>query len=352
MRGIALACALVASIGGCKKSEPEPAPDGQQIGTVSYSFGPFTIAPSQEVSDQCIQITLHNDAPIYVNQVELTTGPGFHHSNWFYVPENKFVDVNTGDNSDTTFKCDDRNYTEPAAALFGGVLFAQSTQAPHEVQGFPAGVAIKIPPHSKLFAQIHLLNTGDAPLDLAPTVALTSLAADQVTTLLAAVSFENQALALPPNSSSRFTIDCDLATKHQELLGTPPNFKLYYGLGHYHALGTKVEIDAVKTDGTVATMFTTEGRAGDVLGGPIDPLFDFTGYSTLRFTCEYTNPRPSTVHWGIGDQEMCVFLAFSDSTYNWAGGVTSTDAAGPSTLENGMPTFHHACNVYGLDATH
>ena len=87
----------------------------------SYDFGPFQLGAGEEVTKNCVQISLNNDDYIYINAVELTTGPGFHHSNWFYVPSHVF------EGEDGVFTCDDRNFNEPAAAIFGGVLFAQST---------------------------------------------------------------------------------------------------------------------------------------------------------------------------------------------------------------------------------
>src|SRR5258708_395854 len=113
-------------------------------------FGPFTLAAGEEVGTTCVQVTLHNEDTLLINSVELTTGPGFHHSTWFYVPEHTFA----GD--DGSYTCADRNFNEPVAAIFGGVLFAQSTQSPHEIQKFADGVVIQIPPHSKIVSQIHL----------------------------------------------------------------------------------------------------------------------------------------------------------------------------------------------------
>ena len=315
-------------------------------GTQTYAFGPFEIAPSQEVNDACVQITLGNANYVYVNSVELTTGPGFHHSNWFFVPERVFA------GGDGTYKCSDRDFNEPVAAIFGGVLFAQSTQAPHEVQQFPEGVAIKIPPHSKIVAQVHLLNPSDAALELAPTIRIVAIPEPTVTTTLAGISFEDMALGLPPNRQSKFTVECDLAPTHNQLFGTDPNFKIYYALAHYHELGTALSVEAVKADGGSALVYTTSTHVGDVLGGLIDPAFDMTGYTKLRFSCEYFNPRSSVVKWGVGDQEMCVFLAFSDSTYNWGGGVTSRDEAPANPVEVGNAThFTNPCTVFANDAT-
>jgi hypothetical protein len=337
MRHVAGAFVVVA-IMGCG-SEPSP------FAVRELEFGPFEVAPGEEIDDRCVQITLGNEDYLYINSVELTTGPGFHHSNWFFVPERTFP----GD--DGTYNCDERDFNEPVAAIFGGVLFAQSTQAHHEVQQFPAGVIIKIPPRSKLVTQIHLLNATEAPLVITPKIALTPIPQAEVTTTLAGISFQNQALALPPNRESRFGVECDLAPRHEALFSRAPDFKIYYGLAHYHELGTGLTVEAVKPDGTTATVFSTATQIGDTLGGPVAPAFDMTGYTKLRFHCNFYNPRADVVRWGIGDQEMCVFLAFSDSPYNWGGGVTEeTEPLNPVEVGNAMH-YSNPCTVYANDAS-
>jgi len=236
------------------------------------------------------------------------------------------------------------------------VLFAQSTQLAQQTQAFPEGAAIHIPPHSKLVAQIHLLNPGDATLQLSPSITLTPLAKQDVTTVMAAISFENHALGLPPNKQSRFTLDCDLGPLSQQLFdqgeatAPAPDWKIYYALAHYHSLGTGLTLEAVKPDGTATQVFTTSNRVGDSLGGPIDPLFDMTGYTRLRFSCDYYNNTANVVPWGVGSNEMCVFLAFSDSKFNWGGGVTSDAPPGDPTDVNGVMSYTHACQVLANDA--
>ncbi len=309
-----------------------------------YSFGPFDIAPSQEIVGTCVQISLHNPEALHVQSVELTTGPGFHHSNWLFVPDTAFP------GNDGTFSCDERGYNEGIAASLGGVLFAQSTQSPHETQAFPAGVAIRIPPQSKIIAQIHLLNAQDVALHLTPTIQLTTVAESEVKTLLSAISFADQALALPSHAQSRFSVECDLAPLYHQWFQRDPDFKLYYGLAHYHALGTGLQLEAVKPDGTTAMVFTTAHRVGDTLGGPITPSFDMTGYTRLRMTCDYSNPRDTVVGWGVGDQEMCVFLAFSDSKANWGGGTAATDPGPPTTGTDGVVSYSQSCTVFALPA--
>jgi hypothetical protein len=318
---------------------------GSDDRSVAYDFGPYAVEPKQETTKNCVQISLHNEDYAYVNSVELTAGPGFHHSNWMFTPEHVF----TG--PDGTFPCDERGYQEVVAAAFGGVLFAQSTQAQHEVQAFPAGVAIKVPPHTKIMAQLHLLNASDAALELRPTLRLTTIPKAEVSTVLAGMSFENQALALPARRQSRFVTECDVAKPHQDALGRAPDFHIYYALAHYHELGTGLAIEAVRDDGTASTIFSTEHRIGDSLGGAIDPPFDMTGYAKLRLSCDFYNPRADVVRWGIGDQEMCVFLAFSDSSYLWSGGVLKRGDPQNETQVGNVLRYSNACTTFAIDGT-
>lgn len=342
MRRIACPLALALLASACEGPAAPPPPPGTQ----TYAFGPYEIAPGEEIEDACVQITLDNPGYLYINTVELTTGPGFHHSNWLFVPEHVFP------GEDGTYTCNDRGYNEAIAAVFGGVLFAQSTQAPHEIQAFLDGVAVRLPPRTKLVAQIHLLNATDDPLTVAPTIALTAIEEPRVSTVLAGISFENKALALPPNRASRFSIECDIAEGHQRILGRAPDFNIYYALAHYHDLATGLAVEAVRADGSVTTIYTTQGNVGDTLGGPIAPPFSMTGYTKLRMVCDFYNPRATPVYWGVGDQEMCVFLAFSDSDYNWAGGVV--DRVPPQREMQVGDALHYDndCQVFATDARH
>jgi len=310
----------------------------------TFSFGPFALAPGQEVTDQCVSVTLHNDQPLYINTIDLAGAQGIHHSNWFYVPEKEpFV------GPDGAWPCSQYHYDQGAAAIFGGVLFAQSTQATHETQAFAQGAAIRVPPHSTIVANLHLLDSGDSPLSVPISLTIHPIGAP--TTLLSGLAMENMSIAIPPQAQSRFTVECDLSQKLQQL-GTTP-FRFFHALPHYHALGTGMTLEAIRdSDGGADTIWTTETKIGDSLGGMLDPPFDMTGHSKLRLSCSFDNPRTDTVHWGNGDQEMCIFFAFTDSTYVWSAGVLSQDDPGPSTSANGIIDFTApACTVVAVDGT-
>jgi hypothetical protein len=334
--GLVASLVFVSALTGCST---DPDPTAVQV----YKFGPYTIDGGSEDTSKCVQITLHNDQPIYVNKVELTTGPGFHHSNWFFVPEHVFP----GD--DGTYDCDDRAFNQATAGIFGGVFFAQSTQSAHEVQQFPEGHVIKVPPHFKLVATIHLLNTGDEDLQLTPHIDVSPIRESDVTQKLTSVAFEYHPLGLPPQKQSRFSVDCDLDERSQAIFGTAPDFNLYYALAHYHKYGTGLTIDAVRDDGTASTIFTTRNAVGDSLGGMLDPTFSMAVYTKLRLTCDYFNNTDSTIYYGNGAGEMCVFLAFSDSPYIWAGGAIDEGDPGTPTDVNGVMSFQRGCQVFATD---
>jgi hypothetical protein len=312
----------------------------------TYALGDIAINAGQEITDSCVQITLDNDTTLDINKVELVTGPGFHHSNWTYVP----VDMFPG--GDGVFRCADRQFDEAVAAIAGGVLFAQSTQSQHDIQAFPAGAALEIPAHSKLVAAIHLLNASDQALHLSPTITLTPIA--DVTTRLVGMAFEDHALALPAGQRSKFVADCDLQTPwdvHRgETASDHPDFHIYYALAHYHALGTGMAIDGVADDGSATTIYSTAAAIGDSLGATLDPPFAMTGFTHLRFSCDYNNTTGATVLWGNGGAEMCVFLAFTDSRFVWAGGVLDNTPGTPVDVD-GVMTFTRQCGVIATDAS-
>jgi hypothetical protein len=174
------------------------------------------------------------------------------------------------------------------------------------------------------------------------------------------MAFEDHALGLPPGKASKFSVECDLSPTWTNLynlgqVDSPaPSFSIYYALAHYHKLGTGMTVEAIKPDGTATTIYAVDQSIGDSLGQTIDPAFDMNGYSRIRFACDYTNGTDQTIGWGLGDAEMCVFLAFSDSTYLWGGGaINDGDQPGEAMLVDNVMTYSHACDIVtAQDSTH
>ncbi len=302
----------------------------------SLQFVSIDLEAGEEVPWDCITLTLDNESALWVNTVEMTAGPAWHHSNWLFVPEGTYP------GPDGRWGCIERNFDTLEAGLAGGVLFAQSTQTTTDVQAFRQGAALRIPPRSVVIGQIHLLNASDTALTTDFRLDLTIVEEKDVDTPLVALALQYTPLAIPPRQLSQFTGECDFA----ETFGGPLDFSLHYVMPHYHELGTGLRIEAIGGPRDGELVFGAEARIGTPLGAALDPPFDMSEVTGLRFSCHYDNPRDTTVRWGIGDQEMCVLLGFTDGQLGWAGGVMRTSQAVGEV--DGVSMHEGPCDVFSF----
>lgn len=263
-----------------------------------------TVPPGYEIKDECRSWTLNNPTELWVNAVELIQDEASHHSNWMFAPEGNF------DGPDGFWPCADRKYTQLQAALAGGALFAQSTQATKEVQRFPPGAAVRIPPYSRILSDVHILNTSSETVTGSMTFRIFTIDASEVTTKLTPFHVSYEALEIPPRATSRFTGECDYEETWQNMAESSFNPQLYYVLPHTHALGTRFFLELMGGSRDGETIIDVSGFNGEARGRAYWNPLDFSGATGLRFGCEFTNPRDETVRWGFGDQEMCEALGF------------------------------------------
>jgi hypothetical protein len=288
---------------------------GPRRAEVKHSFGKMTLEPGEEITP-CGQWTLNNDEPIYVNTVTAGNDGGWHHSNWFAVPESY------ASGEDGYFDCDERGFGEIAAAINGTVLFAQSTQAREERQDLPDGVVIKIPPNYKIVGGLHLLNVSTRQIETDFRMQLDIIHPADVETVVTPFRLSYLDLEIPPKGESRFTGECNFAEKYEQNAGEPFDMKLYWVLPHYHELGNYFKLDIIGGERDGETLFELDGFNAEANGQTYNPPIDMTGATGFEFTCGYNNPRDETVGWGIGDQEMCVMLGFAESELMFDASVT------------------------------
>jgi len=282
------------------------APNGsctQIAGTpLAHDFAQFTTDAGQEVLGLCQSWTLDNATELWVNAVELEQDEASHHSNWTFVPDDKY------DGGDGVWKCADRNYSQLTAALAGGVLYAQSTQAAREVQKFPNAAAVRIPPYSRIIGDVHLLNVGAKPVTGHAKLTLYTLAPSDVAVKLVPFHLTYDGLDLPPQADSRFTGSCELDNLFPS---GKLDMKIYYILPHTHALATRFFVNVLGGPNDGKSMLETHGFDSGAHGRAFDPPYDMSSAQGITFGCQYTNPRPVDVKWGFGDQEMCELLGFA-----------------------------------------
>jgi hypothetical protein len=327
------ACAAgqyAAKSGACEPITGEP---------LSHDFPENTTAAGGESIGICRSWTLNNSEPLWVNAVELQQDEASHHSNWTFVPDTEF------DGPDGIWNCTDRNYSQLTAALAGGVLYAQSTQARHEVQKFPDGVAVQLPANVRIISDVHTLNTSPEEVTGHITLTIYTLPQSQVSVQLQPFHLTYDTLDIPPQSESRFQGECDLATQAKDISG-PLDLQVYYLLPHTHALGTRMFVEVFGGPRDGETMVDVRGFNGEPRGRAYDPPIDMTGATGMRFGCEFTNPRDETVHWGFDDQEMCEALGFAASPVLFESRIS---AANPTTGDD-MPTFTGDCATLMLPA--
>jgi len=306
---IRLFIAFVVGCGGTpvdvKEPQPEPCPADSCL---DATLADTSIAAFAERDGLCLSYTLDNDEPLFVNSVTAYNDGAFHHSNWFWVPEDQW------DLPDGEWDCSDNDFTELAGALSGGVLFAQSTQVLEETQQFLPGVAIRVGKRARIIAAAHLLNPTDERVDTSMRFRLGLLDEESVEVRLAPIRITYFDLDIPPGTDTDHGSRCDLADRYESVGGQPYDMKLHYVLSHFHGLGTGFELSVAGGPNDGQVLFEQRDAYGHQLGKTFEEPLDLTGSDGLNFSCFHTNKTDETVGWGIGDQEMCVMLGFVDST--------------------------------------
>ena len=309
---------------------------------ISHEFAEFTVQPGEEVKGLCQSFTLNNATEVWVNAVELEQDEWSHHSNWTFVPSDKF----TG--PDGVWKCSDRDYDQISAALVGGVLYAQSTQATREVQKFPGGVAVRIPPYSRIIGDVHLLNPSSTPATGSLKISLYGIPKEDVAHKLVPFHLDYLGLAIPPHAKSRFVGECTLTDKFAAA-GEKFDPQVYFILPHTHAMaaGFFLEILGGPRDGEkIIELPKYDGEAhGRVYPKPID----MTGAEGYRFGCEYHSDRNETVTWGFGDQEMCELLGFAEANVAFESNINTAEEVG---TDGDVRIFSSTCNTIAFAWDH
>jgi hypothetical protein len=338
------ACSMASGTATCVPCEPgtrvDPSGECAPLsGTaMRHSFPDQEVAAGAEISGLCRSWTLNNEEEIWVSAVQLEQDELSHHSNWTFVPDTAYP------GEDGIWPCAERGYDQLGAALMGGVIYAQSTQAEYEVQAFQEGAAIRLPPHARIISDIHILNTSTE--DHRGNVDLTLYAIPRAEVQIALVPFhiDYHALDIPARSDARFVADCSLREDFLDsLAGAPFYLRLHYALPHTHALGTRVFLQAVGGAHDGEMIIDVSGYNGEARGRLYDPPMDLSDIEGLRFGCEFQNPTTESVGWGIGDQEMCEMLGFIESPVAF-----ETRVQERTTLpdEDGMSVFGGPCSTF------
>ena len=350
MRTITLSTILTLILIGCGSEGGTGGVDDFVV-SLSHTFDPQLIDVAEETWDVCQSWALRNEEPLFVRKIRQENGGGWHHSNWFFVPDTAYrpnPEVEGPDASiEGTWNCRDRNFRESLAAAAGGVFFAQSTQTLSEVQAFPDGAAFVIPPNSVIVGSTHLLNISGAPLETSMRFEIETAEEEDVETRLSLFSFAIQDLNIPPAvegvpTESRTSMMCDLRDAFDLARGVEfTDYKIYYVLGHYHDWGNYFNLSFEHEDGSRRTVFEIANSVGEPIGSIIDPPISNEGAFKLRSECGFINNTDKTLTRGLSEGEMCDFLAYHDA--NIKVGASGVDNAEMGVDEMGRRVFETQC---------
>ena len=302
---------------------------------LTHDFPEVSTPRGGEVLDMCRSWTLGNSTELWVNAVELEQDEASHHSNWMFAPQDRYA------GPDGLWRCKDRDYDQLTAALSGGVLYAQSTQARREVQKFPDGVAVRIPPYSTVISAVHTLNVTDAPVTGNIRLSIFTIPVESVSVKLAPFHLTYDTLDIPPRSKARFTGNCELASHYQANGAAGFDAKIYWILPHTHALASR--FFAELTGGSnEQSLIDISGFNSEARGRTYNPPIDAAGATGMRFACEFDNPRDEKVVWGFGDQEMCELLGFAESPIAFESRVETVE---PDGNEGSLQRFTGPCST-------
>ncbi len=320
-----LGCGADATPPGPEPEPPASAPDGPMSATLVHALAPTALASREETID-CYSWTLDNDEALYVNAVEFFNLGSYHHSNWFTVPDSTY------EGPDGAWDCADRGFEALAAAQSGTVLFAQSTQAWNERMALQEGAVIRIPPHSRIVAERHLLNLAPSERQTEAWLTLDVIHPADVATVLSPVQVAYLDLQIPAMTEIRFRAACGF-----------DSFKVHYALPHFHATGNYFALrfgDFTSSTETVGVIW--EGFGAQPLGRTFDPPL---AANFLRFTCGFDNGFSQELTWGIGIDEMCVALLLVESEFVLNGVVT--ESLGLVDVVDGVAVIEGRCDTLG-----
>ena len=327
---VIVACVLA----GCSEPEPEDKPEPVDVNPIEepselrgasivHAVVPTALDGSEETIG-CYSWKLDNEEALYINAVEFANLGSYHHSNWFVVPDSVY------EGPDGSWDCESRGFDQFAAAQAGTVLFAQSTQAWSERMPFADGVVVRIPAHSRIVAEQHLLNLSPEPRETQAWLTLELIHPFDVGAVLSPMQLTYFDLNIPASSEIRFRAGCASAQSA---------VKVHYVLPHFHSTGNYFRL-AEGSDPELPAIMELEGFDGGPLGQVFDPPFEANN-SGFVFTCGYDNWHSQPLEWGIGINEMCVVLMLVEAEAIFVSTVTQTQ--GLVEIVDGVPVVEGVC---------
>lgn len=272
--GLTMSVALLAACGGDSTSPGVDAP-----AAVDAPSGDWVVLLSQDWTlpagtENMVNASRTLDQDVYVRAIRPLAPAGTHHT---------LLGLTTGSGGGPGTSPD-------------GLLYASGVGT--DALMMPAGVGLRLEAGKQLTLQLHLYNTGDAPLSGTSGVEVLLTTADQITDLAEIELAGPLGLTIPPGVHT-ISGTCT-ATSPQTVFAIFP---------HMHQLGTHFRAEARTAAGAV-TIHDDSYRFDEQRISPITPLALAPG-DTITTECTWDNTTGATVNFGTSsDTEMCFSILF------------------------------------------
>jgi hypothetical protein len=281
LAALGLGLVLAACGGGGDDVPAGPDAPTAPEGSFRITTPDITIEAGQEIT-YCYHTTIQTTRTVGVKKWSSTMTPGSHHLIMFM----------GSDKPDGTIETD---------CGFGNgfplPVWTYSAQTPVQEAMMPAGVGMTIPAGTRVFIQMHYLNTSDEPIQAHVQIdAETYPEAETYTPASAYVTFNTQ-ISIPPNATATAGGQCAL----------PPNVKFFTVSTHAHKQAVHTQVN----DGTEIVFQSDNWEHPGAADWRANPNYTFSS-GTLTYRCDYDNPTGRTIRTGdsAATDEMCMAVGY------------------------------------------
>lgn len=259
----------------------DAAVDTVDANAIHIDIPPYQLGPGEEKEYICYTMTLPADVQTVVTGVRPIYGKAIHHLGVYQT---------LAAEPDGQFDCPEL-FKETWLPMYGGGVGSGPLKT-------PPNAGFKLPAGTQILVQIHLLNTGDTPIEDKTSVILDT---DDSPDLVGAgvYGFDNRTIHLPAGATNiEQTMDC--TAKH--------DMDAFAVFGHMHRLGTTIEISRGANVGD-DVLYKAPWTFNEQPVAPMTAHINAT--DTFHIRCTYDNTSAIDVNYGERTQdEMCTALLF------------------------------------------
>jgi hypothetical protein len=270
-------------------------------GTQQYTFAMdhFEVAPGAEFY-KCQDVPNPFNADIAIVKTQSTVSRGVHHMYAFQIPtaQAAFNPTPAGFPAPTPPFTPDGKKTPVFDCPGGGFEFHpyfHLTQRADDTLTYPEKTGRSLKAAEAIRYNVHILNTGTAPITIAADVVVNYVKPTDVQQLAAGIFVFAATLQVPTGISTKtFSY------------GVTQNINFLQMTGHMHRRGTHYEAKVKGADGTVRPLYTNDSWDEPPTLNFAPPLSLVPG-DVIEYSCTYNNETAGTLTYGesAANNEMC-----------------------------------------------